>query len=79
MAKIHDIKAENTGIEEYSSIGLGERYHQTLRQTFRKIVAEHKKTDGDLAIALSAKAKNDTLGPEGLVPSALVFHEFPKI
>ena len=79
IAKIHDIKVENTGIEAHSSLGLGERYHQPLHQTFRKIMADHKKTDRDLALALSVKAMNDTLGPEGLVPSALVFGEFPKL
>ena len=42
-------------------------------------MAEHKKTDRDLALALSVKAMTDTLGPEGLMPSALVFGEFPKI
>ena len=42
-------------------------------------MAEQKKTDRDPALALSVKAMNDTLGPEGLVTSALVFGEFPKI
>ena len=79
LAKIHYIKVENTGIQAHSILGLGERYHQPLHQPFRKIMAEDKKTDLDLALALSFKEMNDTLGPEGLVPSALVFGEFPKI
>ena len=79
VAKIHDIKVENKGIEAHSSLGLGERYHLPLRQTFRKIMAQHKKTDCDLALTLSVKAMNDTLGPEGLIPSGFVFGEFPKI
>eukprot|EP00171_Calliarthron_tuberculosum_P023888 IDg23888t1 len=31
-----------------------------------------------MLLQISVKAMNDTLGPEGLVPSALVFVEFPK-
>lgn len=32
-----------------------------------------------LLLASAVKAMNDTLGPEGLVPSALVFGEFPSL
>ena len=31
------------------------------------------------ALALAVKAMSDTLGPEGLVPSALVFGEFSPV
>ena len=78
VAALLDIKVDSTGIEAHSSLGIGEPYHQHLRQTFRKIMADHKKTDRDLALALAVKAMNDTLGPEGLVPSVLVFGQYPK-
>ena len=42
-------------------------------------MAEHPDTDKDHALAVSVKAINDTLGPEGFVPSSLVFGEFPTI
>ena len=79
MGAISDVQVERTGIEAHASLGLGERYHQPLRQTYRKIRVENPTTDPDLALALSVKAMNDTLGPEGLVPSALVFGEFPPV
>ena len=66
-------------MEAYSSIGLGERYHQPLRQTFRNIMAAHPKNLPAGVLAASVKAMIDTLGPEGLVPSALVFGEFPPV
>ena len=76
---VSNVGVDRTGIEAYSSLGLGERYHQPLRQTDRKIMVEHPSSDPALALALSVKAMNDTLSPEGLVTFALVFGEFARI
>ena len=57
---------------------LGERYHQPLRQIYRKIMSEHSQTPPERALTATVKAMNDTLGPEGLVTSAIVFGEFPR-
>lgn len=65
-------------VEAHSNLGLDERYHHLLRQTFQNIILEHPQTDSKVALAAPVKAMNDTLGPEGLVPSVLVFEEFPK-
>ncbi len=35
-------------------------------------------TDKELLLSLAVKAMNNTLGPEGLVPSSLVFGELPQ-
>lgn len=40
---------------------------------------DHRTSDPHTVLALSVKAMNDTLGPEGLVPYPLVFGEFPKV
>ena len=74
-----NVFVERTAVEAHSSLGMGERYHQPLRQTYRKIKTDHPQSDKDLALAMAVKAMNDTLGPEGLVPSALVFGEFPPV
>ena len=76
LGTLANTSVDSTGVETHSSIGLGERYHQPLRQTFRKIMTAHPKTPPARALAASVKAINDKLGPEGLVPSALVFGEF---
>ena len=39
-----NISVGSTGVEAHSSLGLVERYHQPLRQTFRKIMAAHHRT-----------------------------------
>ncbi len=79
IAAISNFKVESTGIEAHGSIGIGERYHQPMRQTFRKIKLDYSRADRDLVFRLSVKAVNDTLGPESLVPSASVLGEFSKI
>lgn len=79
LAEDHNVTVEKTGTESHSSLGLCERFHTPLRTIFRKIKAEFPKINRNLALALSVKSINDTLGPEGFVPSSLVFGEFPQV
>ncbi len=79
IAAISNVKVESTGIEAHDSLGIGERYHPPMLQTFRKVKLDYLQADRDLVLRLSVKAMNGTLGPEGLVPSALVLAEFSKI
>ena len=58
---------------------MGERYHQTLRNKFRKLELQYPNTDKKLLQSFAVKGRNDALGPEGLVPSAFVFGEFPPV
>ena len=78
MAAASRVEVQRTGIESHNSLGLGERYHQPLRNTFRKLNVSYPNVDKQSLLNFSVKALNDTLGPEGLVPSALVFGEFPS-
>ena len=79
LGALSNVDVKDTGVEAHSSLGLGERYHQSLRNPYRKIMSEHLPTPPASALADSVKALNDTLDPEGLVPSALVFGEFPPM
>ena len=72
-----NVELETAGTEAHSSLGIGERYHQPLRNTYRKLIHTYPSADKNLLLAFAVKGMNDTLGPEGLVPSALVFGEFP--
>lgn len=67
-----------SGVESHHLLGLGERYHAPLRQVYLKIRHEHPEVDKITALRLSVKALNDTMGPEGLVPSLLVFGVLPR-
>lgn len=79
LVRLPDVEVTRTGVEAHSSLGLGERYHEPLRSTFRKIMKSRPDVEKSFALSLSVKAMNGTLGPEGLVPSVLVFGEFPQI
>ena len=79
LTALHEVNLEKSGIQSHNSIGVGERYHKPLRDTFRKLKIGHPKMQRQLLLALAVKAMNDTLGPEGTVPSALVFGEFPRL
>lgn len=68
-----------TEIKIHNSLGLGERYHQPLRNTFRQVSLTHSHVLKAVRLMMAVKAMNDTLGPEGIVPSDLVFGEYPQI
>ena len=78
LASHDNVKLECTEIEYHSSLGLNKRYHQPLRNTFHKLMHLPKNVEKDLFLAYAVKSMNDTLGPEGIVPCALVIGEFPR-
>lgn len=76
MARLSNVEVNRTGIEAHSSLCLGKRYQEPPRSTYLKIVIAQPTTDKHLALSLAVKAMSEALGPEGLLPSALVFGEF---
>lgn len=78
MCRIGGVHHERTGIEAYLSLNLGEHYHQPLGTVFRKLLVGHPNADKHLTLALSVKAMNDTLGPDGFIPTSLVLASILK-
>jgi len=68
----------DSGIESHNSCGVVERYHDPLRKIFTAIVSDYPKLDREIALRCEIKGINDTMGPEGLVPSYLVFGTLPS-
>ena len=66
-------------IESSNSLGLGERFHDPLRRIYIKVQEETPQLDDDLKLSLSYKAMNNTLGPEGIVPTLLVYGMMPRL
>ena len=79
LAALYDIKLEKSGIQSHNSLGIGERYHKPLSDTYLKLKLDHRSMQRQILFALATKAMNDTLGPEGHVPSSLVIGEFPTL
>lgn len=79
IGRASGVEVNRSGVEAHNALGIGERYHHPLRNTFRKLKIAYPKVSDSTLLSMSVKAMNDTLGPEGLVPSALVFGEYPSL
>ena len=79
LSALHDVNLEKSGVQSHHSLGVGERYHKPLRDTYRKLKLDYPSMQRQVLLALAVKAMNDTLGPEGVVPSSLVFGEYPSL
>ena len=66
-------------VEAHHFIGLVERYHGLLRHVYIIITTEIPGIDPKLALQMAFKALNDSVGPNGLVPTLLVFGAYPRM
>ena len=66
-------------VEAHNSIGMVERYHEPVRRIFRIVTLEIPGIERDMALQMTFKAINDTAGPDGLVPTLLVFGAYPRL
>jgi len=73
------IRTKAVPVEAHNSIGMVERYHGPLRRVYQIIVVELPGIDRDAALQMAFKALNDTAGPDGLVPTLLVFGAYPRM
>lgn len=72
------INLEISGVESHNSNGLIERYHDPLRKIYNCIREDYPKLDPESVLRCAIKGINDTMGPEGIVPSYLVFGVLPS-
>jgi hypothetical protein len=79
-AKIMAIKIEEIPVEAYYSIGKIEKYHALVKRAFEVITADLGNIiTPEHVLQMAVKAVNNTAGPNGLVPTLLVFGIFPRI
>lgn len=78
LASIHDVAHEKSIVEAYRSLKIGERYSKPLRDIHRKLKL-YSSLQLQVLLVLYIKSINDTLGPEGIIPSASVFEKFSSI
>ena len=75
------ITTKSVPVEAYWSIDMVERAHPELRRAYN-IITEELKGEGiskHITLQMAVKAINDTVGPDGLVPTLLVFGAYPKM
>ncbi|KAF1350556.1 hypothetical protein EJ07DRAFT_169093 [Lizonia empirigonia] len=79
-AKTMAIEVDEVPVEAHNSIGKVERYHAAIRRAFEVISADMgSDTSSDHLLQMAVKAVNDTAGPDGLVPTLLVFGTYPRL
>ena len=66
-------------VEAYNLIGIVERYYSPLQRAYQIITVEILNINKDTALQIAFKAINDSVGPNGLVPTLLVFGAYPRI
>ncbi|EEA24070.1 conserved hypothetical protein [Talaromyces marneffei ATCC 18224] len=66
-------------VEAHWSIGAVERYHAVLRRSYEIISDEAPELTPEMALQMAVKAVNDTAGPDGYVPTLLVFGAYPRM
>lgn len=73
------IRTKSIPVEAAHSMSIVERYHGPLRRGFQIIRREAPDTDKDAALQMAVKAVNDPVGPNGLIPTLLVFGALPHL
>ncbi|XP_044721261.1 uncharacterized protein HRG_06258 [Hirsutella rhossiliensis] len=73
-------KAPGRCLSKPNSIGKVEKAHGPLRRAYDILQAElGESRSPDALLQMAVKAVNDTAGPDGLVPTLLVFGAYPRI
>jgi len=73
------IEVKEVPVEAHNSVGKVERYHAPLRRAYEIISFELKGASEELILQMAVKAVNDSAGPDGLVPTLLVFSAYPRM
>ena len=66
-------------VKAHNLVGMVERYHGPLYRIYYIIIAELLDISKDIALQMAFKAINDSAGPNGLIPTLLVFRAYPRI
>jgi hypothetical protein len=80
-ARTMNVDVKEVLVEAHQSIGKVERFHAPLRRSYEIIWTETRgeQLDKHIVLQMATKAVNDTAGPNGLVPTLLVFGAYPRM
>lgn len=73
------IRTKAIPVEAAHSMSIVERYHTPIRRAYKIICKEAPDLNKETALQMAVKAINDSVGPEGLVPTLLVFGALPRL
>lgn len=72
------VVVQTSCIETRNALDVGERYQHPLRRVYAAVQKSDEILRDPLALRLTIKALNDTMGPRALVPSFLVLRKLPR-
>jgi len=78
-ATVLGISTKAVPVEAHNSIGIVERYHGPIRRAYQIIITEIPGINKEMGLQMAFKAINDSAGPDGLVPTLLVFGAYPQM
>lgn len=73
------IGTKSVPVEAANSLSIVERYHDPLRRAYRIVKREVPDIDDESALQYAVKSVNDTVGPDGLVSTLLVYGALPRL
>jgi hypothetical protein len=74
------IEVKEVPVEAHNSIGKVERYHHPLRRVYKIIRDEIQNgVNSKIALQMTVKAVNNSIGPDGIVLTLLVFRTYPRM
>ena len=76
---IFGIVIRSIPIKAYNLIKMVECYYSPLRRIYHIITIELPDISKDIALQMAFKVINDFIGPDGLIPTLLVFRAYPYI
>jgi hypothetical protein len=74
-----NIDVKEVPVEAHNSIGKVERYYGLLRRAYKILSSELSSANKEAILQITVKAVNDSAGPDGIVPTLLVFGAYPCI
>jgi hypothetical protein len=72
-----NIDVKEVPVKAHNSIGKVERYYSLLRQAYKILSSELPSANKEAILQITVKAVNDSAGPDGIVPTLLVFGAYP--
>jgi hypothetical protein len=78
-ADMMHIPNKSIPVESSNSKTIVDRYHSPIRRAFNIIRKEAPDLDPDAALQMTVKAINDSVGPDGLLPTLLMFGARPRL
>ena len=78
-AIIMGVNIKKVLVKAHNLISIVKKYHSLIKHAYQIIATELPDLNKNIALQIAFKAINNSIGPDGLVPTLLVFGAYPQI